>query len=341
MRYLVTGGSGFIGTNLVDALLKNGNEVLNLDIKPPKNENHITCWKKINLLDLPELTRSIALFNPKIIFHLAARTDLNGKSIDEYQENTLGVNNLISSVKDLTHLKLIIFASSRLVCEIGYTPKDDNDFRPTTPYGESKTFGEKLIRASESSIPWAWTIVRPTSIWGPWFDTPYKTFFTAIQNGHYFHPGNVKIPKSFGFVGNTIFQLLAIADAPINEVTGKVFYLADYAPIDVLNFAKTIKQNFRAPNIKIINVNVLKFLALIGDLFKLFGWKSVPLTSFRLNNLTTPMIHNTSALAKLTGPLPYAVEDGVKITTDWMLEDQLKVIKKPNYNNIGNTKTQR
>lgn len=340
MRYLVTGGSGFIGTNLIEALLKKGNQVLNIDIKRPKKEDHFICWEKIDILDLASLSQSIKIFNPEIIFHLAARTDLNGKSIEDYQANTLGVKNLITSIKDLQKLQLIVFASSRLVCEIGYTPKDDFDFRPTTPYGESKVFGENLIRACESSIPCAWTIVRPTSIWGPWFDIPYKTFFTAIQNGRYLHPGSIKIPKSFGFVGNTIYQLLSISNSTKDDVNKKVFYLADYSPIDVLNFAKAIKHNFQAPNIKTLNINLLKILALIGDLFRVIGWKSVPLTTFRLNNLITPMIHNTETLEKITGALPYTVEDGVKITVDWMLQDQQSTLNKANFGNINNTRMQ-
>lgn len=318
MKFLVTGGSGFIGTNLVEAILMNGDEVLNIDIKSPQEEKHFSHWQKLDILDLKALAEAIALYNPEVIFHLAARTDLNGHSINDYNVNTLGVDNLLKSICKLSSLKIVIFASSRLVCEIGYTPITDTDFRPTTPYGESKVFGENLVQSAGGQIPCAWTIVRPTSIWGPWFDIPYKTFFLSIQHGRYIHPGAMKIDKSFGFVGNTVYQLLSISRANRKDVDGKVLYLADSNPIDVLDFANTIQKKMCAPKIKSINIHYLRFAAFVGDALKLCGWKNVPLTSFRLKNLITPMVYDLSPLEKIAGELPYSVEDGVHITLKWM-----------------------
>ena len=67
----------------------------------------------------------------------------------------------------LNELKKIIIASSMLVCELGYSPKNFNDYKPNTLYGESKVLTEKIVKKFKNS----WTIVRPTSIWGPWFET--------------------------------------------------------------------------------------------------------------------------------------------------------------------------
>lgn len=61
MRILVTGGSGFIGTNLVDYYLSKGEEVINFNIAPPKNAQHKPYWRKVDILDSVALRVEIAL----------------------------------------------------------------------------------------------------------------------------------------------------------------------------------------------------------------------------------------------------------------------------------------
>ena len=115
-RLAVTGGSGFIGTNVVDYYQNVGSEVLNLDCSPPRNPEQHGCWRKVDLLESDELTQALRKFRPTMLFHLGARTDLDGSSVSEYAANTAGVHNLIAASRDLPSLERAIFASSRLVC---------------------------------------------------------------------------------------------------------------------------------------------------------------------------------------------------------------------------------
>lgn len=318
MRVLITGGSGFIGTNLVEMYSSRGDEVINFDISEPRNRSHMKYWQKVSILDGSTLSKHMREFNPDIIFHMAARTDLDGKVIGDYSENTVGVKNIIDALKGLSALRRVIFASSRLVCEIGYMPKHDLDYLPNTPYGESKVAGELIVRAAMDELSCEVLIVRPTSIWGPWFDTPYKNFFLAISNNQYFHPGSIKVLKSFGYVGNSIYELDKLMSAPSCNVVGKIFYLADYSPIDVATMANTIQGLIGSSPIKRINIRILSVAAFFGDLFKLLGWRHPPLTTFRLNNLITPMLYELSPLKEVVGELPYTMEDGIKNTISWM-----------------------
>lgn len=318
MRILVTGGSGFIGTNLVEHFVSRGDEVLNLDIAAPRNSAHHSFWQTSDLLDAVGLRCLVRNFDPEVIFHMGARTDLDGSSVDDYAANTVGVENLITAVEGVTSLQRIIFASSRLVCRIGYSPKDEFDYCPTTPYGESKVIGERLVRNAFSRLPCPGLIVRPTSIWGPWFDVPYKTFFLTIAHGRYVHPGTIKILKSFGFVGNTIHELDQLMDAPADAVAGKTFYLADYPPIDVALLANTIQRALGVKSLKTVPVGVLRPAAWVGDCLKTLGWRNPPLTSFRLDNLLTPMVHDLEPLRSVVGALPHSMEEGVRMTVDWL-----------------------
>ncbi|MFC1545932.1 NAD-dependent epimerase/dehydratase family protein [Pseudomonadota bacterium] len=318
MRILITGGSGFIGTNLMDHFTKRGDEVINFDISPPRNAAHHAYWRSGDLLDGDAVYSLVHSFEPEVILHMAARTDLDGKSVEDYAANTTGVENLIASAEGVTSLRRIIFASSRLVCRIGYSPRDEFDYCPTTAYGESKVIGERIVREASSRLPCPWLIVRPTSIWGPWFDVPYKTFFLTIAKGRYFHPGRVEVLKSFGFVGNTVHELQGLLDAQDDLVSGRTFYLADYPPINVTGMADTIQQALGVRSIKTVNVGMLRTVAWVGDGLKLVGWRNPPLTSFRLDNLLTPMVHDLEPLQTLVGTLPYSMKDGVGLTVDWL-----------------------
>ncbi len=315
---LITGGSGFIGTNLVEMYVRKGEEVINFDILKPRNYLHTQYWKEVDILDGIALTEGLHQFKPDIIFHMAARTDLEGNTVEDYPENTTGVKNVINALKGLSSVRRIIFASSRLVCEIGYMPKNECDYLPTTPYGESKVTGELMVRDAMGELGCEALIVRPTSIWGPWFDIPYKTFFLAIANKQYFHPGSARVLKSFGYVGNTVYELDKLMSAPSSNVHGKTFYLADYHPVDVTLMANSIQEAMGVPPIKRLNIGILRVIALFGDLLKMFGWNNPPLTSFRLNNLLTPMEHELSPLKTVVGELPCSMVDGITNTISWM-----------------------
>jgi nucleoside-diphosphate-sugar epimerase len=321
LRVIVTGGSGFIGTNLIEYLAANGDDILNLDIVAPRNSKQTSYWKHVDLCDAVKLREAIHHFLPEVIFHLGARTDLDGLAISDYAANTTGVENLIAGISDLSSLQRIIFASSRLVCRIGYQPENEFDYCPTTTYGESKVLGEKIVRESSSRIPCPWIIVRPTSIWGPWFDVPYKTFFLTIFNGKYFHPGEVNIQKSFGFVGNTVYQLHCLSNVPLGEYVKGTIYLGDYPAIDVEEMANKIQSTLGVAKIKRMNLQFLRVAAVAGDILKRIGWKNPPLTSFRLNNLLTQMIYDLSPLQTLVGELPFTMSQGVDSTVDWMRQN--------------------
>ncbi len=201
-----------------------------------------------------------------------------------------------------------------MVCRIGYEPVSDFDYCPPTAYGASKVETECLVRSAKA-IPWV--LVRPTSIWGPWFDVPYRDFFFSVARGRYVHPAGRRIPKSFGFVGNTTWQLHRLMTAPDAGVLGRTFYLADEPPIEVRDLADRIGAALDKRPVRGVPLPVLRALAWAGDLLERAGWRS-PLTSFRLANLLTPMIHDLAPLTRVTGTAPYGLDVSVHVTVAWM-----------------------
>ena len=315
MKILVIGGSGFIGTNLIEYLIRNQcGDILNIDIVEPKIFTHQKYWKKCNVCDKESFQTVVEAFNPDYVIHLAARTDLNGKELMDYDANMSGVSNLLDVLESIPNLKRAIFASSMYVCEPGYVPKNFEDYAPHTLYGESKVETEKRIKSRNPA--YTWSIIRPTSIWGPWFGEPYNKFFHIVLKRMYFHMGKRACRKTYGYVDNAIYQILQILKAPEKKVMRNVFYLGDYEPYDITEWADEIAS---CANIKIPRIPYSFFVLAgwLGDLLKLLG-VTFPMTSFRLHNMTTDNVLELNPIQEIAPDLPVKRIDGTRRTLEWI-----------------------
>jgi len=315
-KILITGGSGFIGTNLVQHYLDKNINVLNIDIVKPRNNKHLDYYRRVDICNKHSLIDCILDFKPTHIVHLAARTDLDGTSLDDYKANTEGVSNLIEAICAADSVIKTIFASSMLVCKAGYKPVDYDDYNATTFYGESKVFTEKYIKRN-TSIRSEWNIVRPTSIWGPWFGSPYRNFFDMILQNRYVNIKGRTATKTFGFVENAVFQINEILFSGSNSHNKEVFYIGDKPPINISIWANEILYNLNKKPALALPFFIFKILALIGDFLSLLG-VSFPMSSFRLKNMTTDNIQNLENTYSLAGEPPIKRNEGIKKTIEWM-----------------------
>ena len=313
---MITGGSGFIGSNLVEHFINAGHTVLNLDINEPRISSHNVMFKKINILDYEKLLKAFSNFNPDFVVHLAARTDLDGVNKSDYEVNTDGLKNIIRVCSILDGIKRVIFASTMLVNRVGYESKTIEDYNPTTIYGESKVEGEIMIKESAQDLK-DYCVVRPTSIWGEWFTAPYNDFFNYVLAGLYFHPGNKACTKTYGYVGNVVFQIEKILFSQLIGLKGKVFYLGDRPATNISDWADEIadvarvRRPFKPPFF------IFKCLAFIGDILGLANI-SFPMTSFRLKNMTTDNVADLNLTYDVCGEVPYSRLEGVRRTYEWL-----------------------
>jgi len=314
MKILITGGSGFIGTNLVEKFIKDGYDVLNIDFQKPRNTDFEKYWKNIDITSFIDFQSEANSFKPDYIVHLAARTDLNGSNINDYTANTLGVENLMKIAKNLQSLKKLLITSSMLVCELGYQPKGEFDFRPSTIYGESKVLTERIVRKNQPLCDWS--ILRPTSIWGPWFQAPYKNFFDMIIDKKYFHIGNKGCTKTYGYIKNAIYQIEQILFTNTIYDTNRVYYIGDYEETNIEVWANQIGLELGF-SIKKLPYFLIKFLAFIGDLLMMINI-NFPMTSFRLKNMTTNNIVDLTNTKKIVPNLPSNRKNSIKETIFWL-----------------------
>lgn len=316
MKILITGGSGFIGTNLIDYYLKNSAEVLNVDINPPRNKSHDLLWKKADIRDMDCIRHVVSEFQPEFVLHMAAKADLSGKSIDDYNSNTTGVKNVIEVCKEVKSVKKVIFASTMLVCRAGYLPKADDDYCPPNLYGESKVIGEKLIKVESGQLNYDWVIIRPTSIWGPWFGPTYRGFFEMIMKGRYFNFTGKMANKTYGFIGNTVYQIDKLLMSDLTQ--GKTFYLGDYVPTNIKEWANEISKEINSTVITVPR-SAIWLTAKVGDLFKYFNIR-VPMNSFRYKNMTTDNVVQLEETKKLAPLTLFSRAEGNILTIQWMNE---------------------
>lgn len=314
MKILITGGSGFIGTNVVDYYLNKGWEIRNVDVCAPKRTEDESVWVKCDITDGTALLSAVQAFQPDYIIHLAARTDLDGATVEDYQANTVGVENILKAAAALNGLKKILITSSMLVCHTGYIPKDQYDYSPTTRYGESKVITEQKVWAAPPACDWA--ILRPTSMWGPWFGVPYRNFFDTVRKGMYVHTGHRSCTKTYGYIENAVYQIDCILMTPTTDINNKVFYLGDTPAIFIEEWADQIAAEL-GKKVPRVPFWMMRSAAYVGDALGLFGLH-FPMTSFRLKNMTTDNIvplENTMAIAPVP---PVDRLTGIKRTLAWM-----------------------
>jgi len=316
MRFLVTGTAGFIGLNLADYLESSGAEWIGVDRRIPGVERVARRTRKFDLRSEVETLALVREVTPDVIINLAARTDLAGKTVQDYEDNTLPLINLVTAQQSLPRRPFLVHASSRLVFSPENDPLGQWSYTPDTSYGESKVASEWILRAL---TPQDWTIARPTSIWGPHFGVPYHGFFDAIRKGVYVSVRSVPVRKTMGYVGNTVQQLLALADEKHrDQVRGQAFFLGDEESVDLGQWAGMIadEQKIRRP--RRVPMSFLKSAALVGTLAENLGVRRVPLTRFRLRNIYDSVEYDTMPIHSIAGRDDFSLAEGVSNTVEWL-----------------------
>jgi len=174
MKILVTGGAGFIGSNIVDRYLGEGHEVVvvdNLITGKRENLNPKAKFYEIDILD-PEIGEIFKKEKPAVINHHAAQIDVRKSLSDpifDAKVNILGTINILeNSVK--AGVKKVIYASTggALYGEPTYLPVDENHpILPIAPYAASKFSAEAYLSLYAQSYNLKYSALRYGNVYGP------------------------------------------------------------------------------------------------------------------------------------------------------------------------------
>ena len=312
---LVTGGSGFIGTHLIDLLRENDDlQIANVDVASPKKASHLSHWVNCDVMDVSEMNRIFKEVRPRYVAHLAARTDMDGKTVESYKLNSKGTQNVVDAIHEVGTVERAIFVSTQYDLGPGRLPENDEDFRPHTIYGESKVLSEKAVRGG--NLECVWTIVRPTNVWGSLHPRYPKEFWRVMARGLYLHPGSKPVIRSYGYVGNVVDQITEIFGKPADSVHRKVFYVGD-PPLELLNWVNAFSMEMTGRPARVIPQGALRVLAWAGDGLTMLGIK-FPIFSSRLRSMTEDYPTPMDPTYALLGPPKTSLNEGVKKTVEWL-----------------------
>lgn len=181
MRILITGGSGFIGTHLINRLLNDGHEIYNLDkIPSPALPDH-----RQKIIDILDIDINDSIFNDKdCIIHLAAMVSVP-KSFDDpincFGNNTFLTIKILSAAK-LHNIKKFIFSSSAAVYgDKEGTVSETDSTEPNSPYGLDKLVSEKYIQMYCQLWNIDYLILRLFNVYGIGQNLEYAGVITAFN----------------------------------------------------------------------------------------------------------------------------------------------------------------
>jgi len=236
MRYLVTGGAGFIGSNMVDELVRRGHSVTVLDDLSAGKESNLADvraridFQQGSITDLP--TVEAACRGVDCVIHLAARTSVPRSVADPLETNRINIDgtlNVLVAARMAKVRRFVYAASSSAYGETPTLPKVETmKPEPISPYGVTKYAGELYAQAFGHSYGLENACVRYFNVFGPRQDptSPYSgvlsRFMLAVIEGQ--QPvvfGDGEQSRDFTYVENVVDETLRACEAP--GASGKVF----------------------------------------------------------------------------------------------------------------------
>jgi len=199
MRALVTGGAGFIGSNLVDALLERGDEVLVLDdISTGKRENLAPALERgatLETLDISDGEAVLAAaekFKPESVFHLAAQIDVRKSMADpafDVRLNVLGTVNALEAASRAGASRFVFTSTGGAIYGEGAERSDEMPFaetsvcEPFSVYGQSKLAAEGYLQLYRRTRDLPTVAMRLGNVYGPRQDPRLEAGVIAIFSG--------------------------------------------------------------------------------------------------------------------------------------------------------------
>jgi nucleoside-diphosphate-sugar epimerase len=312
-RLLVTGGSGFIGTHLIEAALDIGDEVINLDIEAPLRLDQAVYWRKDDLLNPNSLADLVRHFRPDVIINLAAIADISFK-YNDMPVNTIGVKNIIDAAKAVVPRPRIVHVSTQLVVAPGNESAGPREYFPYTEYGRTKAESERILWECADDL--VWTVLRPTNVWGPWHRTFVNSTWNYLQRRWYMVPTGPSPIRSYGYVKNVASQILKSAHLSDGAVNRKIFYVGD-PPISSHEWLDGFSLSLTGRPVRRVPISALKLLARGGELAKQIGIPA-PFDNGRLFRISSDYAVPMEASISTLGSGSTSLEEGIASTTQWL-----------------------
>jgi len=319
MRAFVTGGNGFIGSHLVEALKRRGYSVTclvrrtsNLDWLEGLDVKFVygDCTEKETLYEAVE--------GADYVYHLAGVV----RTLDRetfYRVNFLGTKNLLEVCNGMNRkIKRFIYLSSQAA--IGpINPKNEGDCSPITDYGRSKLKGEMVVRSYSDRLPVL--IVRAPAIYGP-RDKDFYTYFKFLKRGLKPLLGNGKGHINIFYVGDLIDWMVLAAER--ESPSGEIYFFGDERSY---SWEEAADKAAQALGVKAIKIKVPGWLVLAFSFFLDFFSEITQKPALINSQKAKEILHKgwfcdiTKAKKDLGFRPRFSLDEGLRITAGWYKEN--------------------
>lgn len=246
MKALVTGGAGFIGSNLVDGLCARGDDVVVVDdlstgskenLEPALAEHAVDLIVE-DVTDAPALARIVDSVRPECIYHLAAQIDVRRSLADpgfDARVNIEGTINVLESALRVGGPRVVFASTGGAIYGEGADRElplaEDAECRPDAPYGQSKLAAEGYLELYRRNHGVPAVALRLANVYGPRQDPLGEAGVVGIFCGRMLagrRPtvfGTGAQTRDFVYVGDVVRALTAAAEhetpGPVNVGTGR------------------------------------------------------------------------------------------------------------------------
>lgn len=260
MKILVTGGAGFIGSNVVDELINNKHEVCiidNLSTGKLENLNENATFYKNDITNVDALKLIFEIEEPEVVFHFAAQIDVQTslkKPVFDANNNIIGTLNVLECCRIFNAKKIIYPSSAAVYGNPEYLPVDEKHrVDPISFYGISKHTPEHYIKSFCDLYNIKYTIFRYSNVYGIRQDPKGEGGVVSVFINKFL---NNESPTIFGDGKQTrdFIYVKDIANANLLALSrgdNEIINISTNIPVTVNELFETMKKLFDS-NIKVV-----------------------------------------------------------------------------------------
>lgn len=317
---LITGATGFIGSNLLPILIQKNYQIT----VTTRREFNQVYSNQVKVVPIPEMNGltdwSEALKGVEVVIHLAARAHILTETIPDvagefHRVNTAGTANLAQQAQQ-AGVKQFIFISSvgAMTTLSNERLTEASPCHPDTPYGRSKWEAEQALMSLTENSSMFWTILRPTLVYGPGNPGNMERLIKLVRLSLPLPLGGINNRRSLLYVGNLVDAIAKIIGNP--QAFNQIFLLSDGEDVSTSELLRYLADSMgRSCQLLPISSKLLVSLGSLGTSIESWTGKSLPVNKTTMERLLGSLfVDNSYIQSTLDWYPPYTLKQGLEKT---------------------------